>query len=74
MVADKREAATERTREAPEAGCLETGTDLTHAPDIGPALLFNRLMVTGEPIDEASAPSSSMACSCRSSCGTPPIP
>jgi len=53
MVADKRAAAQEWTREAIAAGHLEPGTDLAFVQDIGPSLVLNRLLVTGEPVDEA---------------------
>jgi hypothetical protein len=52
MVEDKREAAQAWTRQAIEAGYLRPGTDLTLVQEIGPAVVFARLLLTGEPVDE----------------------
>ncbi len=52
MINEKREAGRAWTREGIAAGQLLPGTDLALVQDIGPALIFTRLMVTGEPVDE----------------------
>jgi AcrR family transcriptional regulator len=53
MVLEKRAAARAWTCEGIAAGQLLPGTDLSLVQDIGPAQIFSRLLVTGDPVDDA---------------------